>query len=979
MLFYFSYLLNHHDEKKIKNFSPFGFLGLFILLVVGVTLNSGHSFALEKKSKVHSFDHSVAPIFAAHCLTCHSGPEPKGKLNLSQRESVFSKHGVLTPNNLDKSKLWQLIEAEEMPPKNPLSNSEKEIIKKWIQSGAKWGTDPIDPFVYSSKKRAGYDWWSLQPLKKITPPQAETSLGSINPIDQFISFKLKQKNLKPSPRAAARTLVRRLYINLIGIPPPIKVIESFASNPSEEAWRDLIDKLLSSKHYGERWARHWMDVARFGESSGFEYNKPRETAWHYRDWLIKAFNDDLPYDEFVRMQLAGDILKPNTLEGAAAVGFLVAGTHNEVLGASPEMKLAGRHDELEEISATLGQTFLGMTVNCARCHDHKFDPISMNEYYSFIAAVAGVQHGERKLPAKIHFSAQRNEIIEQQNKIEKEWIEQILARGGNVSKTANIVFSKDLVLLNQKNKKYRISFKLAPSVWAGAGQATSAWDGVTLSLLKPDGSTLATASFLSQEWASGRNATNYKLKKFEFVGDGTGPLRIHLRPFPLNSGRFGGAVDDLKIIEADSGRSIFEDDFDGLHRPNPHGVQSHTAQPVYYGAQSKKWNHSGTNSLHLVEYAKGNYALQLFAGNGGIQAIQATSPKEKQLQAQLVTLKSKLGGVPKPTVYTVKSSQPGVMRIYNRGDVSRPGDPVAPRGLVALKTVPSSFGLKNDAPDSVRRIKLATWMTHPENALFHRVIVNRIWHYHFGQGIVKSTSDFGFNGGEPSHPDLLDWLSGWFRENGYSIKKLHRLILTSYTYQQSSHSNFEGEKIDKDNRLLWRQNPRRVEAEVLRDSILEIAGQLNREQFGPGYRDVSIVQVPPAYYYTPIDPIGKEFNRRTIYRWHVRGQRSALLDTFDCPDPSTKTPTRVVTTTPSQALSQWNDAFVVRMSKHLTDRIQLNSKDNVKEQVNLAWRLVLGRSPNQNESESAIELVHEHGLALLCRVLFNSNEFILID
>ncbi len=945
----------------------------------GAALKSAPSFALEKEGDTSSFDHTVAPIFSAHCLTCHSGPEPKAKLDLSRKDSIFGKKGVLVPGKLDKSKLWQVIESDEMPPKNPLSKTEKEILRQWMIEGAPWGTDPIDPFAFSSKKRAGYDWWSLQPLKEITPPQTESPSHSAHPIDQFVASKLQQKDLQPSPRADARTLVRRLYINLIGLPAPIEVIEKFATDPSQEAWELLVDQLLASKHYGERWARHWMDVVRFGESDGFEYNKPRDNAWHYRDWLIRSFNNDLAYDEFVRMQLAGDILKPNSLEGAAAVGFLVAGTHNTILGVSPEMKLSGRHDELEEIAGTVGQALLGMTINCARCHDHKFDPISAREYYSFIAALDGIRHGVRKLPARPDFSIQQNEIVKQQNEVEKEWVALILSRGGVASKTANMVMTQDRVLKNEKGKKYRVSFKLAPSVWAGASQATSARDGVTLSVIKSDGSLLASASFLADSWAQGKNVKNYNLKEFDYVGDGAGSLRLHLRPFPLNSGRFGGAVDDLKIVESDSGHLVFKDDFDELKRPHPPGRQAHTSKPVYYGATSKTWNHSGTNTLHLVEHAQGNFALQLFSGNGGSQAIQASTPKEKKLRAQLVSLESQLGSASKSMVYTVKSASPGVMRMYRRGDVNLPGDSVAPSGLIALKNIPSSFGLNQDAADAERRSQLAKWITHSENALFHRVMVNRVWHYHFGQGIVKSTSDFGFNGGLPSHPELLDWLSGWFRENGYSLKKLHRLIVTSATYQQSSKPHEKAMKVDKSNRLLWRQNPRRVEAEVLRDSILEVAGKLNKEQFGPGYRDVKIVQVPPAFYYSPLDPIGKEFNRRTLYRWHVRGQRSALLDTFDCPDPSTSTPTRVVTTTPSQALSQWNDSFVTRMSKFLADRVLLEAKGDIKQQVDRVWRLVLARSPQPVESTKAESLVREHGLALLCRVLFNSNEFILID
>jgi len=621
-----------------------------------------------------------------------------------------------------------------MPPDHPLPAADKEVLRQWIAAGAAWGTDPIDPFRFSSSRRAGLDWWSLQPLARPPLPAQESDPWVRNPIDSFVLNKLRDANLDPSPPANPRALVRRVYLDLIGLPPTTSALDAFEADPSPGAWQRLVDELLASRHYGERWARHWLDVARFGESHGYEYNQPRDAAWHYRDWVIQALNNDLPFDQFARQQIAGDVLQPDTVAGAAAVGFLVAGTHNSVLGKSQRMKLVGRHEELEEIAGTVAQTFLGMTANCARCHDHKFDPIPAADYHRLIAALDGVTHGQRKI--------------------------------------------------------------------------------------------------------------------------------------------------------RDGDREV--------------------------------------------------------------------------------------------NVFTVVPRKPGVMRVMLRGDVSRPGQPVTPGGLRAVRDLPASFDLAPDAPDAARRRALADWISHPDNGPFHRVAVNRVWHHHFGQGLVTTPSDLGFQGGHPSHPELLEWLAVWFRTNGYSLKRLHRLIVASATYQQSSRSNPDGAAIDQGNRLLWRQQPRRVEAEVLRDSMLWVAGALDRTAFGPGFRDVEIVRVPPAYYYKPIDPVGSGFNRRTIYRWHVRGQRSALLDTFDCPDPSTKTPARLVTTTPSQALSLWNDSFVLRMSDQLAERIT-QGHSSVEQQVDEAWRLVLGRPPSAAERSKATRLVRDHGVALLGRVLFNSSEFVVVD
>ena len=960
-----------------------------LLLIVLLYSEGERLIGAESVPAAKAFDRKIAPILAAHCFECHRGTEPKGKLDLSRRVTAFrggESGPAVVAGDLYESLLWEMIEADEMPPKHPLPEGDKKVIREWIADGAMWGSDPIDPFQYTSSRRAGYDWWSLQPLSKQLPPTVDDDRWSRNEIDRFILAKLRAKGLAPSPRADPRTLVRLVYIDLIGLPPPTELIDQFQQDPLPAAWEQIVDDLLASQHYGERWARHWLDVVRFGESDGYEYNAPRETSWYYRDWLIRALNDDMPYDQFTRMQLAGDVLKPNTLEGTAAVGFLVAGTHNTVLGASPTMKLVVRHEELEEIAGTVAQTFLGLTVNCARCHDHKFDPIAAREYYSFIAALNGVKHGEKNVRIQTDRTIQRNQLVQHKESLQNRLIEIIIARTGLTSTTANQVRSKALIAANEKRKTYRVSLKVAPSVWASAAQATVERDGVMVNILRKDGSVLASHSSTPGAWKSGKNANNYQLRTFDYTGDGTGQIRVHLRPFPLHTGRFGGALDDLKIVDVASGETLFEESFDQLRQRHAPGSQAHTGRPVYFLGTSDRWEHSGIHSIHAVEHASGNFALQLFSGQGEVIVEGARTPAEKKLRTEIDALERKLSSLPAGTqsVYSVVPSRPGVTRVLLRGDVTSPTEEVAPGGIKAVKGVRATFDIDKASSDAERRRALADWISHRNNGLFHRVVVNRVWHYHFGQGIITSPSDFGFNGGRPSHPELLDWLATWFRENGYSLKKLHKLLVTSATYQQSSRSIPEGNRIDTGNRFLWRQNARRVEAEVLRDSILDIAGQLNRDPLGPGYRDVKIVKVAPAYYYTPVYPVGNNFNRRTIYRWNVRGQRSALLDTFDCPDPSTKTPKRMVTTTPSQALSQWNHAFVLRMSEKLAERVKRELKrtqtDNASEQqVNHAWRLVLGRLPTSDEKAKCIRLVQDHGLTVLCRVLFNSNEFVLID
>jgi Protein of unknown function (DUF1553)/Protein of unknown function (DUF1549)/Planctomycete cytochrome C len=687
------------------------------------------------------FESTIAPLIASRCLDCHSGSKPDGKLDLSRLETALaggSSGAAIVPGNSDDSLMWQRVVDGEMPPKHPLVEGEKSILQSWIAAGASWGHGPIDRFRYSTDRRAGYDWWSLKPLTDAPLPQVRNLDWARNEIDQFILAKLEEKGLVPSAQADPRSLLKRLFIDLVGLPPSVEEVDAFVADSSDRAYEAIVDRLLCSPLHGERWARHWLDVVRYGESSGFERNDPRTNAWPFRDWVIDSLNADLPYDQFVRMQLAGDLLT-DASEGVVAAGFLVAGVHNTVVGLSERMKLLARQDELEEIAGTVGQTFLGLTVHCARCHDHKFDPIPSKDYYRFISALDGVNHGERKLTGR----------------------------------------------------------------------------------------------------------------------------------------------DD--------------------------------------------------------------------------------------------------GPQPQTTIYSIVPGTPGVMRVHSRGNVTDLADEVAPGAIQALSSSTDHFGLAPNASDRQRRRALADWVTDPANPIFNRVIVNRVWHYHFGTGIVDSPNDFGFNGDRPSHPELLDWLARRFVTDGQSLKSLHRLIVLSSTYRQSSASNPTAEAKDSGNRLLWRHAPRRVDAEVLRDSILQAAGDLYLRKGGPGFTDVSITPNNGTTYYEPIDPIGLEFNRRTIYRFAPRGASSTLLDAFDCPDSSTTTPRRSITTTPLQALGLLNNSFVLRAADRMATRVAAHPGEELTEQARCVWRIAVLREPDPNELRASLELSRKHGLSTLCRALFNSNEFLFID
>jgi hypothetical protein len=685
------------------------------------------------------FDREVAPLLAARCLDCHRGPKPKGGLDLSRKAGVLGGDApAVVPGKPDESELWNRIATDEMPPKKPLSEGEKRVLREWIAGGAKWGTDPIDPFRFTTPTRAGYDWWSLRTLNRPPVPDVpHPRPRTLNPIDAFVLAKLGDKGLSLSPPADRRTLIRRVAFDLTGLPPTPEEVETFLNDARPDAYEKVVDRLLASPHYGERWARHWLDVVRFGETDGFERNSVRPNAWHYRDWVIRTLNDDVPYDEFARLQLAGDVLRPSDPDATKATGFLVAGVHNTVLG-NDQMRAIARQDELEDLVGSVGQTFLGLTANCARCHDHKFDPIPQADYYRLASALSGVGHGER-------------------------WL----------------------------------------------------------------------------------------------------------------------------------------------------------AEPV--------WNHPGEKA------------------------------------------------------YAVVPQNPGIARLLLRGDVNNPSEVVAPGGLRAVPGVVPDFGLPPDAPDADRRRKLAEWVSSPHNPLFARVIVNRVWHYHFGAGLVDTPNDLGFNGGRPSHPELLDRLAAEFRDNGLSLKKLHRLIVTSAAYRQASSVRKDALALDADNRLLWRYRPRRLEGEAVRDSMLAASGLLNPQVGGKGFSDYRERNFNGTAYFDPIDPVGPEFHRRSIYRFVPRGGNQGLLDTFDCPDPAAAAPRRAVTTTPLQALALWNSGFALRAADAFAARVEKEAPGDSAKQIRRAWQLAYQRDPTAEEAKLAAKLVADHGLRPLCRALFNSNEFLTVE
>jgi hypothetical protein len=573
--------------------------------------------------------------------------------------------------------------------------------------------------------------WSLQPIKRPAP-----SAAAKHAVDGFIEARLREKGLQMSPAADRATLIRRLTFDLHGRPPTPEEVEGFIRDRSERAYENLVERLLASPRYGERWARHWLDVARYTESQGFEYDRLRPNAWHYRDYVIRSFNEDKPYDRFMREQIAGDVLEPVTPDGLAAVSLLVCGPWDQAGNsqANVTQRLTTREEELEDLIGVVGQTFLGLTINCARCHSHKFDPIPQEEYYRVKAVFEGVKHGERPIT--------------------------------------------------------------------------------------PQG-----------------------------------------------------------------GKSV-------------------------------------------------------------------------------------------PVSYIGTRVQPEPTKRLKRGSVSTPAEVVSPGALSAIKGLNADFGLAPDAPEADRRKKFAEWLADARNPLPARVMANRVWQYHFGQGLVASPSDFGVNGARPTHPELLDFLACELIDSGWSVKHLHRLIVTSAAYRQASQFDAKAAAIDVDAQFLWRFPPRRLEAETLRDAMLAASGEINLQFGGKSFRPFTIASFNSDFYEIK-DLIGADYNRRTIYRMNVNSGKDPLLDAFDCPDPSVKTPRRGVTTTPLQALGLMNNSFVQRQASALAHRVTREAKDT-RDAIDMAYRHSLGRGATKAEIAEASAVVKERGLSSVCWALFNSTEFLYV-
>ena len=760
------------------------------------------------------FEQKIQPILEDHCFKCHShsADKIKGGLVLDSREAALTGGDTgpaIVPGDAAKSLLIEAVaytnEDLQMPPKGKkLTDAQIALLTEWVKKGAPWKAGTGQKMTTRGKGKITEEdrrWWSFQPLAKVEPPQVADGGWCANEIDRFVFKTLAANGLTPAPPANPEQLIRRLYFDITGLPPTTAEVDAFSTdsirNP-KSAIPNLLDRLLASPRYGEHWARHWLDLARYAESDGFRIDDYRPHAWRYRDYVIQAFNDDKPYDRFVQEQLAGDEIFPGNPQALLATGFLRHGIYEynnrDVAGQWTGM--------LNDVTDVAGDVFLGLGMQCARCHDHKFDPILQKDYYRLQAFFA---------PLLLPYDVKVGSLQEQAD------------------------------------------YQAALRVWEEK-----------------------TADLRAQIAAIEEPAREKEAK--EVVG------------------KFPPETQEIVLKPA------------GERTPWENQIADLAFRQVIY-----EWN-------RLINKMRGADKDRIVALQKQLAAFDSEKPEPLP-----TVLSARDVGRKAPPVFIPKKQ--------NLGDIE-PGFPsvLDEKPAVISATLPDSTG---------RRAALARWLTAPENPLTARVIVNRVWQYHFGRGLVGTSSDFGKLGDKPSHPELLDWLTQRFIADGWSFKKLHRLILTSATYRQSAiHNSQSAISLDPENLLLWRASTRRLDAEQVRDAILATTGELKPDAGGPSV-DVSVP-------------------RRSVYTKVLRNTRDALLDVFDSPEGFSSTAQRNTTTTPTQSLMMINSPWSLERARAFADRVKRESSSDDARRIEDAYRIALGRAPTAAERGGALKFLTQH-------------------
>ncbi|WP_233200341.1 PSD1 and planctomycete cytochrome C domain-containing protein [Blastopirellula marina] len=898
------------------------------------------------------FVRDVRPILQKHCYECHAGDARKSGLRLDVRSEAH-KGGELygaaiTAGKPEESPLWTFVGDEAadlvMPPEGPaLAAAEVATLRRWIAEGAVW-PDGVDEVTLEDPS----DHWSFRPVVAPTLPSVQQADWPQNGLDHFILAKLEEKGLSPSGPATRTEWLRRVTFDLIGLPPTPQEVAEFHSDQSADAYERVVERLLASPRYGERWAQHWLDVVRYADTHGFEVNTERPNAWPYRDYVIEALNQDLPYDQFIREQLAGDKLNAD-----AATGFLVTASVllPGQIGQDDASKRLARQDSLDEIVTNVGTTFLGLTIHCARCHNHKFDPISQRDYYQMQAFVSGVEYADREftIPMGDMQADQLQRWTEQSREVALEIARHAPLAGAN--KPRPMVNSYENIDHFAPIRTTKVRFQV---------KATNKYEPCIdeLEVFNTEGRNVALAQHGAKATASGSNTTANR-HELRFVNDGRYGNERSWMSSEVGGGWVAVEFSQPETIEAVAwGRDRLGKFADRLAVDYAIEALSETGEWVLLAdATDRQPFEAGKNARAPID----------------VESLSSDDQQQvRQRLAERAALEQKLSQLHQSqVVFAGQFRQPDDIRVLSRGNPEMPKEQVAP----AVPEVLGDTALAQDAAEDSRRIALADWIASKQNPLTARVMVNRIWQGHFGMGLVETANDFGRNGVAPTHPELLDWLSAQFMESGWSTKQMHRLIVLSAAYRQASDFNEAAAQLDADDRLLWRFPPQRLMGEVIRDSILAINEKINLEMGGPGF---SLFDKRGGLSgYQPIESFNEGGLRRMIYSHRVRRERDAVFGAFDCPDFGQSTSRRRESTTSIQALNLFNSRFVIEQAAALADRLQTETSETPA-QVSAAYDRVLLREPSPQELSEATAFVDQYGLASFCRVLLNSNEFLFI-
>jgi hypothetical protein len=969
----------------------------------------------------------VQPILTRFCYSCHGPDKQRGGLRLDLKAAALKggdTGAALVPGKSADSLLVRYVSGLDatmkMPPKGERLLAEQVgMLRAWIDQGAKWPDKAGDTTATV--------WWSLRPLAKPRLPRldADEAKWVRTPIDAFVIARLREKGLHPAPEADRRTLIRRLSFDLTGLPPTPEDVEAFLADRSADAYERLVDRLLASPAYGERWGRHWLDVVHYGDTHGYDKDKPRPNAWPYRDYVIRAFNADKPYGRFVQEQLAGDVLFPGTPDGIEALGFISAGPwdfigHAEVPETKIDGKIARHLDRDDMVSNTIG-TFMSLTVHCAQCHNHKFDPISQEDYYSLQAVFAAVDRTDRRYDADPAV-ARRRADLEARHKALADRQARLTAQAARRAGPKLIDLDAKIAAAQPGKSDLAAAFGYHSGIMPAADMTK--WVQVDLKqsvvlsavVLHPchdDFNNIGDGFGFPQRFKvevsddpdfkksvvciadrTGADVANPGLKAQTFPAGGRSAryIRVTATKLALRQNDYIFALAELEALDG-SGKNVAAGAavtaLDSIEAP-PRWRKANLVDGYFPGAAS-----ADTGELTRLREERARLV------------VAALTDEERKALADagrdLVTVARDLAALPPQHAAYVGAvhtgtgpfrgtgpdgGKPRSIHVLPRGDVTRPGKEVGPGALSVFPELPSRFRLPPGHPEGERRAALARYLSDPKSALTWRSIVNRVWRYHFGRGIVESPNDFGRMGQLPTHPELLDWLAADFRDGGQSLKALHRLMVTSATYRQSSSPlspggrgvGGEGEKTDADNAYYWRMNRRKLEAEAIRDATLAVSGRLDRRMGGPGFQDF-VIEKPehsPHYEYNKHDADDPRSHRRAVYRFLVRSQQEPFMVALDCADPSMRVDRRNESLSALQALALLNNDFVTTMAKHCAERLRRDGGD-LRAQVSRGVYEALGRPPTAEEAEALTAYARKHGLANVCRVLFNLNEFVFVD